>query len=67
MNIEDKNQAFISYMMDTAKSVLRDEIDVNHYVDAVLCDLWDGSAYGDHYYEFPKCDTKDRNPHVVSI
>lgn len=69
---ESKNKLFEELLHDTASRLLREGIDVAHYVGVTLDQMWDGEAYRDndgdlYYYEFPKFDTKNGDSFVISL
>ena len=64
------NEEFEVQLREAAHSMLRDSLDVDTYVNAVLDEMWDGESYrnsdGEMYHEIGSEYTKSRAPYVIS-
>lgn len=68
----DRNDGFVSHLTKDCKKHLKLDIDADHYVNAVLDEMWTGVRFESpdgtpHYYEIPAMDTKHRRPVVVRL
>ena len=64
------NEEFEVELREAAHKFLRDSLDVDTYVNAVLDEMWDGETYrnndGEMYHEIGPEHTKTRAPYVIS-
>ena len=66
------NTDFAEHLHVDCEKHLKQGIDVDQYVDAVLDEMWRGQRYESadgtpHYYEIPKIHTRSGNPVVVRL
>lgn len=63
---------FVCNLTEECEKHLKADIDLDHYVNTALDEMWTGIRYESpdgtpHYFEIPKTNTKHGNPVVVSL
>lgn len=67
-----KNDEFVSCLTQDCEKHLKSDTDVDHYVNAVLDEMWTGVRFESpdgtpHFYEIPKIDTTHGRPVIVCL
>ena len=67
-----RHDEFVSYLTQDCEKHLKSDIDVDHYVNTVLDEMWTGVRFESpdgtpHYYEIPATDTANGRPVAVRL